>query len=94
MSVKSAYSDYTIKRRTIKKKPNKESYKGLTYEYMENHILRHDPLGMAEYRQMRYLSECHSVRYPAIKKWFLEKYPDVKNYGEPIEAKSELRQAS
>jgi len=26
-------------------------------------------------------SECHSVRYPNVKKWFLEKYPDVAKFG-------------
>ncbi len=94
MSVKSVYSDYKIKRRTIKKKPNKESYRGLTYEYMEEHILKHDPKSMVEYKRMRHISECHSVRYPTIKKWFLEKYPDVKNYGVISNQSFELKMAS
>lgn len=94
MSVKSIYSDYKIKRRTIKKKTNKESYKGLTYEFMERHILLYDPASIVEYKQMRYISECHSIRYPTIKKWFLEKYPDVKNYGVISEPSFELKMAS
>lgn len=81
MSVKANHSDYAVERRTIKKKPNKESYKGLTYKYMEDHILKYDPVSMIEYKNLRHISECHSVRYPKIKKWFLEKYPDIAQYG-------------
>ena len=39
--IKSVYSDYTIVIREIKKTP-KESYKGLTYSYMEYYITTHE----------------------------------------------------
>jgi hypothetical protein len=30
---------------------------------------------------MRFNAGCHSVRYPVIRKWFLETYPEVKKWG-------------
>ena len=41
------------------------------------------PKEMAEYEELLLLSECHSRsrRYPAIKRWFLEMYPEVVSYG-------------
>ena len=38
---------------------------------------------LAEYEELLLLSECHSRsrRYPAIKRWFLEMYPEVVTYG-------------
>ena len=88
------YEDYTVVRREIKKNPNKESYRGLTYEYMENYILTHakKERRIREFKEMILLSECHSKRYPQIKKWFLESYPEVVKYlpkaDENIEAKA------
>ena len=31
--------------------------------------------------EMRLISECHSVRYPTIKKWFLCAFPEVAEFG-------------
>ena len=84
------FPTYKIVTKSIKKKENKEAYKGLTYSYMEQYI---SVLGTkedwSEYENMRFLSECHSVRYPMIKKWFLTKYPEISKYGviDPLQAK-------
>lgn len=76
------FPDYKIVKKQVKKKENKEAYKGLTYEYMERYITaRGDNAGMAKYNDLRFVSQCHSVRYPAIKKWFLETYPEIAQYG-------------
>ena len=79
---------FTVRRRQIKKNPNKECYKGLTYEYMENYITTHEEgenrvLILKEFAEMRLISECHSKahRYPVIKNWFLNKYPEIANFG-------------
>lgn len=74
------YPNYVVVQRKIKKNPNKESYKGLTYEYMENYIKSHCEGRLAEYMEMRLLAECHSVRYPTIKKWFLDAFPEVAEF--------------
>ena len=41
-----------------------------------------------EFAEKRLISECHSKchRYPVIKKWFLEKYPEVAQFGMPTVA--------
>ena len=39
-SVRRDYPKYTVIRREIKKNPNKECWKGLTYEYMEKYIYK------------------------------------------------------
>lgn len=91
--VRNDYPAYIVVVREIKKNPKKESYKGLTYKYMRNYI---DTFETEENRQevhaemdkMIFISQCHSQskRYPVIRKWFLEKYPEVKEFGVmPIE---------
>lgn len=77
------YPEYTVVTRSIQKKENKESYKGLTYKYIEDYIACHANSAerMKEYKEMRLLAECHSVRFPHIKNWFLETYPEVKQFG-------------
>ena len=87
-SVRRDYPTYTVVRRQIKKNPNKECYKGLTYEYMENYITTHEEgenrvLVLKEFAEMRLISDCHSKahRSPVIKNWFLNKYPEIANFG-------------
>jgi hypothetical protein len=49
--------------------------------YIESHANAEEI--MAEYRELRLISECHckARRYPKIKKWFLKRYPEVENFG-------------
>lgn len=81
------YPDYMVKTRTIKHNPEKETYKGLTYEYMEEYILRHETEEkqlevIKEFHELRTISKCHKqgLRYPTIKKWFLNKYPEIVDF--------------
>ena len=83
------YPTYAVVTRRIKRDPNRETYAGLTYQYMENYILTHERADtvdkvMAEYRELRLISECHckARRYPAIKSWFLKKYPEIEEFGQ------------
>ena len=77
------YPSYQVTLRSIKKKEDKESYRGLTYKYMEDYIRPHAnaAANMAEYKQQILLSKCHSIRYANIKKWFLAMYPEVAQFG-------------
>ena len=79
------YPTYTPVIKRIRRNPNKETYRGLTYAYMERYIESHDNAErmMAHYRELRLISECHGKarRYPAIKKWFLKQYPEVEKFG-------------
>lgn len=79
--IKNVYPDYNIIIREIKKTP-KESYKGLTYSYMEHYITTHDnaEARMAEYNEIRLRAECHDMKYGNIKKWFLSAYPKIDDF--------------
>lgn len=85
--VRRDYPDYGVTTRTIKRNSEKETYKGLTYEYMEEYILRHESEEkqlevIKEFHELRTISKCHKqgLRYPTIKKWFLEKYPEIVDF--------------
>ena len=87
-SVRRDYPNYTVARRQIKKNPNKECYKGLTYAYMEDYIASHESgvnrkLVLKEFAELRLIAQCHSKahRYPVIKQWFLDKYPEIATFG-------------
>lgn len=94
---RASYPNYTVMLRQIKKNSAKECYKGLTYEYMEDYIRTHESLKtvnevLNEFEEMILVSKCHSqaFRYPTIKKWFLEKYPEIAKFGMPkVEEKVE-----
>ena len=95
--VKKDNPDFRVVRKTIKKNANKETYKGLTYEYMINYIITHEPVEtrrmvLDEFAELKLISECHSKskRYPVIKNWFLDKYPAIKEFGMPSENKNEV----
>lgn len=77
------YPSYQVTLRSIKKKEDKESCRGLTYQYMENYIATHANAAriMEEYKELRLQAECHSIRYANIKKWFLAMYPEVAQFG-------------
>lgn len=93
------YPNFQVITRTCKKNPNKESYKGLTYEFMENYIITHEQGEkrlevLDEYNELRLIAECHSRsrRYPVIKRWFLAKYPEIADFGMiAVPAKSESK---
>ena len=82
--VRRDYPEYEVIRRTIKRNSSKKTYNGLTYEWMEDYILTHGTkeirkANYAEFNQMILISKCHgkAYRYPVIKHWFLEKYPEI-----------------
>ena len=90
--VRQDYPHYQTVLRTITRNNNKESYKGLTYEYMEDYILTHGTQEERkktydEYNELRLIAECHSkaYRYPTIKRWFLNKYPEIMEFGMKVQ---------
>ncbi len=87
-NVRRDHPKFTIKARKIKKNPNKETYPGLTYEYMRDYIILHstpeeEREAVAEFDDIIHTSKCQSKsrRYPIVKNWFLAKYPEVKEFG-------------
>lgn len=101
--VRQDYPEYEVIRCKINSNNNKETYRGLTYEYMEDYILSHGTpeeikKNLKIYDEKKLISECHSKarRYPVIKSWFLETYPEIMKFGmneEPkvIETETEAR---
>ena len=76
-----------------------EHYNGLTYEYMKWYIGKYEPKEtreevLSELESRMDISKCHSKgrRYPAIKKWFLEKYEAVKTFGMTDAEKEEFEE--
>lgn len=73
----------------------KESYKGLTYSYMESYIKAHDDESksiMAEYEMLRGLSQeaqealAEPCSYAEMKDWFLKKFPAIAEFHKKREA--------
>lgn len=78
---------YKLKVRQIKRKANKLTYKGLTYERMREYIIRYTEDAkrtklLADFDHLLDISYCQAKarRYPVIKKWFFEQFPEVKNF--------------
>ena len=87
-TVRKDYPDYRVIARQIKRNPNKKTYSGLTYAYMENYILSHGndaevQEALSEYRELRMIAKCHGKGqgYPVIKQWFLERYDEIEDFG-------------
>ena len=77
------YDQYGVERKTIKRNPKKEAFKGLTYAYMEAYMDRYNVSEelRQQYRNIRFDVQCHSIRYPLVKQWFLKTFPEIKNLG-------------
>ena len=74
----------------IKSAPKRDNYKGLTLEYMENYIKQNE-------KDTKVINDFYALRgkdengkdvdfalvasYGEIKKWFLDKYPSVAEFG-------------
>jgi len=76
-------------------KGNKPSFKGLTYEYMESYISKHDDENssiMEAYMILRGISDdaeeafAESCSYFEIKTWFLNQYPAIAEFHKKREA--------
>ena len=86
--VRKDYPNYSVIQRQIKRNSSKKTYNGLTYEYMEDYIMTHGSAetikkNLHDFHEMRLISECHgkAFRYPVIKSWFLDKYPEITKFG-------------
>lgn len=87
------YPTYKVSVKTSTAK-SKESFKGLTYEYMEKYIAAHDDKDktiMAEFEMLRAISDeaeaalAGACSYSEMKDWFFDKFPAIKEYHEKRE---------
>ena len=85
------YPTFSVK--TVSQKPatKKNTFKGLTYEYMEMYIEKHDDADksiMAEYLMLRGKTDeaeealAESFTYLEMKDWFLKKFPAIASFHE------------
>ena len=77
-----------------KRKTAATSFKGLTYDFMENYIKAHDDDGstMAEFNNLRATSDeakaisAEAMSYGEIKAWFFQQYPVFAEFKKKREA--------
>lgn len=83
------YPNFAVVTVTRKAAGKKDSYKGLTYTYMETYIKAHDDDKksiMAEYEMLRGTSEAakealaEPCSYNEVKNWFLKKFPAIADF--------------
>ena len=68
--------------KTIKKNPNKKSYKNLTYANMELFITEQNSELLVKLRKQIKLSKVQSNPYRAVLAWFLSEFPKYDEYKE------------
>lgn len=78
------YPTYTVVIKATSSK--RENLKGLTYDYMEKYIKKHDDDNcsvMKEYKMLRGKTDdvlASSVSYGEVKEWFLAKFPEIADF--------------
>ena len=85
------YPNFKVVTVTRKSTAKKNPFKGLTYEYMEMYIEKHDDDDksiMAEFKMLRGLTDeaeevlAESFTYLEMKDWFLKKFPAIASFHE------------
>ena len=92
-AVRKDYPNYKVVTVTRKTTVKKDSFKGLTYEYMEKYIATHDDDGkiLEKYNDLRGLSErakealAEPCSYLEMRAWFLNTYPAIAKFHEDRE---------
>lgn len=77
------YPTYTPTVRKIQKNENKETFGKVSYEFMENYIARFaedKEKALKEFEDIRFIADGVKNKYPKVKKWFLERYPEIKDF--------------
>ena len=82
--LKEARTDFPAFKVVVKTTKSKSSFNGLTYEFMEKYIKSHAnaETNLAEFEEERTKGKtvASATAYRKIKKWFLEKYPEVAEF--------------
>lgn len=89
MALQAARKDYPNYRVEVARRAKREdSYKGLTYGFMENYIKKHDNAdkNIAAFNDLRATSEeaialgVQAASYGEIKAWFFKTYPEIEAF--------------
>ena len=87
MEVRHEFPDFRLATRQFKTNTAQDRYKGLTYDYMRWYIGKTEGENAASVliglEALIDISKGHSTgkRYPTVKKWFLNRYPEFATFG-------------
>ena len=82
VAIKRDFPAYKVKIINPQKAANKVSMKGLSYQYMGNHIRTHygeNSANYTEYQNLMGMKEETRNHYMSMRKWFVETYPNWKD---------------
>lgn len=77
------FPDYKVKVKEIKKNTHKKTYAKLTYENMKKHIAYVEGIESDSLTRLETLIIAAKIQpspYAYVKKWFLDNYPDYREY--------------
>ena len=90
------YPNFKVVTITRKATSNQDTYKGLTYDFMESYIQKHDDAEqsiMSEYLTLRGKSESakenlvRTYSYKEMKAWFLNTFPAIDEFRKQCDAR-------
>lgn len=87
MEVRHEFPDFRLSTRQFKTNSKQDRYKGLTYDYMRWYIRKVEgdnaPAVLSWLESLIDISTGHSTgkRYPIVKQWFLNRYPEFAEFG-------------
>lgn len=68
--------------KTIRKNPNKKSYRNMTYKNMEDYIRTQQPEFLSTYQKKLAASVIQSSPYHYVLEWFIQQFPDYDSHKE------------
>lgn len=78
--LKEAKADNPTYKVVVRKAPKRDNHKGLTFDFMEKYISKHDEEGllMEEFKTITKNEDgIQSMSYGEVKEWFLVSFPEV-----------------
>ena len=77
VKIRKDFPDYTIRRKEIARKDNKQSFKGLTVEEMRRFLSTIGEADVKLFERVCEIAEGKQGKYAVIKKWFLNNYKEA-----------------
>lgn len=74
------FPTYEVVARTASPSAKRVSMKGLSYDFMEEHITLLHEADLPTYTQQKRLSKAYKNPYMYMRKWFVETYPNWADY--------------
>lgn len=74
--LRAEFPDFQFVYKTIQKKENKESFKGLTIDEMKRFIAERSDEELITFEKVVEIASCKQGKYAIVKKWFLDNYKE------------------